>query len=62
MIDVTTLRAVFNDKLAATDSLDAAFTKAVWVAYKAGLSAACTPDSDRAVTGDRQIINYGEDD
>ena len=38
MIDVATLRTIFNEKLAATDSLDAAFTKAVWVAYQAGLT------------------------
>lgn len=34
MIDIAELRKVFADKLAATGSLDAAFTKAVWVTYQ----------------------------
>lgn len=38
MLDVAALRAVFNEKLQSTDSMDAAFTKAVWVAYQAGLA------------------------
>lgn len=37
MIEISTLRTVFHEKLAATNSFDAAFTKAVWVAYKEGL-------------------------
>lgn len=39
MLDVSELRKAFYEKLAATDSLDAAFTKAVWLAFKAGLAA-----------------------
>lgn len=34
MIDIAELRQVFAEKLAATGSLDAAFTKAVWVTYQ----------------------------
>lgn len=37
MINGTQLRKIFNDKLAKTDSLDAAFKKATWVAYNQGL-------------------------
>lgn len=37
MIDITSLRNTFNEKLKETDSIDSAFTKAVWVAYKAGI-------------------------
>jgi hypothetical protein len=37
MIQTEQLKQIFQDKLAATGSMDAAFTKAVWVAYKAGL-------------------------
>lgn len=37
MIDVKDLIEVFREKLLRTGSLDAAFTKAVWIAYKAGL-------------------------
>jgi hypothetical protein len=36
MIGVDELKAVFQDKLERTGSLDAAFTKAVWVAFKKG--------------------------
>jgi hypothetical protein len=36
MISVDELKAVFQDKLERTGSLDAAFTKAVWVAFKKG--------------------------
>lgn len=45
MINMTELRETFNRKLSQTDSLDAAFTKAVWTAYKAGLS-----DAENGVT------------
>ena len=34
MIDIAELRQIFAEKLAATGSLDAAFTKAVWVTYQ----------------------------
>lgn len=37
MINVSTLRQVFNEKLEKTGSMDAAFTKAVWVAYQKGV-------------------------
>lgn len=37
-INVEDLKTAFRKKLAATGSLDAAFTKAVWLAYKAGLA------------------------
>ena len=36
MIGMEELTKVFNDKLVKTGSLDAAFTKAVWVAFKRG--------------------------
>lgn len=38
MINVEALRTAYAEKLAATGSMDAAFTKAVWLAYKAGLA------------------------
>jgi hypothetical protein len=34
---------VFQEKLAKTGSLDAALTKALWVAYKAGVAEGRTP-------------------
>ena len=37
MLDVQTLKDAFADKLHTTSSLDAAFTKAVWTAYKQGV-------------------------
>lgn len=37
MILTEQLKQAFNEKLAKTGSLDAAFTKAVWLAYNAGL-------------------------
>lgn len=37
MITTSQLRKIFNDKLAETDSMDAAFKKATWVAYNQGL-------------------------
>ena len=37
MIDVNKLKQIFNDKLTKTGSLDEAFTKAMWTAYKQGL-------------------------
>jgi hypothetical protein len=36
MTDIQELKDLFRAKLERTGSLDAAFTKAVWVAYKAG--------------------------
>lgn len=36
MINTDQLKQLFQEKLAATGSMDAAFTKAVWVAYTAG--------------------------
>lgn len=36
MITVSALRKEFCEKLEATGNIDAAFTKAVWAAYKAG--------------------------
>ena len=38
MITVTEMRKVFADKLAITDSFDAAFAKVIWVSYKAGVA------------------------
>lgn len=38
MIDVTQLKTIFNAKLEQTDSLDAAFKKATWIAYKQGIA------------------------
>jgi len=37
MLDVNTLKPVFADKLAETGSLDAAFLKCIWIAYKQGI-------------------------
>lgn len=37
MIDAAELKRVFAEKLAETGSQDAAFLKAVWVAYQQGL-------------------------
>ncbi|MGB2832977.1 MAG: hypothetical protein WBC07_08470 [Methylotenera sp.] len=36
MFDIATARQVFAEKLARENNFDAAFVKAVWVAYKAG--------------------------
>ena len=38
MINIDQLRAAFAEKLTRTGSIDAAFRKAVWLAYKAGLA------------------------
>lgn len=38
MFDVKTARQAFADKLAREDSMDAAFNKAIWTAYKAGFA------------------------
>ena len=38
MINIEQLRAAFAEKLTRTGSLDTAFGKAVWLAYKAGLA------------------------
>jgi hypothetical protein len=38
VIDIEQLRAAFAEKLTRTGSIDAAFAKAVWLAYKAGLA------------------------
>jgi hypothetical protein len=43
MINIETLREAFAEKLARTGSMDAAFTKAVWLAYKAGINDAAPP-------------------
>lgn len=37
MLDTNTLKPIFAAKLAATGSLDEAFLKCVWLAYKAGI-------------------------
>lgn len=39
MLDVDDLKLVFLEKLERTKSLDEAFTKAVWIAYKEGIKA-----------------------
>ena len=45
MTDINELVALFADKLAKTGSLDAALTKACWVAYKRGYAdGSTTPD------------------
>lgn len=44
MVNVEELREVFAQKLLATNNFDAAFVKAVWVAYQKGLEDA-KPDS-----------------
>lgn len=38
MINIEQLREAFTEKLTRTGSMDAAFVKAVWLAYKAGLA------------------------
>lgn len=43
MLDISVLKPIFSDKLATTGSLDEAFLKCVWIAYKAGLNDAITP-------------------
>ena len=49
MLDVADLRAAFAEKLTKTGSLDAAFLKAVWLAYKAGLADATKePENEQA--------------
>ncbi|MDI1360646.1 hypothetical protein [Methylotenera sp.] len=52
MIDIAHLRTVFAEKLLATDDFQAAFTKAVWVAYKAGIAAAVNNDIDIILIGE----------
>jgi len=42
MLDVNELKQIFNDKLSKTGSLDEAFLKAVWTAYKQGLADGAT--------------------
>lgn len=37
MVDMTQLRKVFYEKLAAENDMDKAFVKAVWVAYQLGI-------------------------
>lgn len=36
MFDVKTARKAFAEKLLREDDFDSAFTKAIWIAYKAG--------------------------
>lgn len=43
MIEVDKLKRVFYDKLKKTGSMDAAFTKALWIAYQQGLADAPKP-------------------
>lgn len=38
MFEAKTARQAFAEKLAREDSMDAAFNKAVWMAYKAGFA------------------------
>lgn len=38
MISVDALKKIFADKLQETGSMDAALTKALWIAYKQGLA------------------------
>ena len=48
MINIEQLRAAYAEKLTRTGSMDAAFVKAVWLAYKAGLAdAAQAPDKEQ---------------
>lgn len=49
MIDISYLKTLFQEKLEDTGSLDAAFTKAVWVAYKQGIE-----DQKKATTDTRE--------
>jgi hypothetical protein len=42
VISITTLKEIYCEKLSRTNSHDAAFTKACWVAYKQGLADALT--------------------
>lgn len=38
MLDVNDLKQAFIDKLSKTGSFDQAFTKTVWLAFKAGIA------------------------
>lgn len=49
MISTQQLKELFQEKLAETGSMDAAFTKAVWVAYTNGFE-----DGNKVVTGKRE--------
>lgn len=51
MLDVAELREVFAEKLRRTNNMDAAFVKAVWVAYQKGLEDA-KPDSKPTNSGE----------
>ncbi len=57
MIDTNELKAVFNDKLAKTNSMDEAFTKAVWVAVKVGIKMAQNNDIDIILIGEEYENN-----
>ena len=49
MLDIQSLKDIFVDKLNTTKSLDAAFTKAVWVAYKQGILDGTKPTEECVV-------------
>ena len=58
MIGMEELTEVFNDKLERTGSLDAAFTKSHWVAFKKGYNigyAAAIKDTMGAVPDDAPV-------
>lgn len=46
MITNTELLTIFRDKLEQTNSLDAAFLKAAWTAYKKGIEDSSRPPAD----------------
>jgi hypothetical protein len=59
MISVDELKQAFNDKLAQTGSLDSAFTKAVWIAYKQGLNdMKCSKCKNELTQMEEAIFNY----
>lgn len=55
MINTDQLKQLFQEKLAATGSLDAAFTKAVWVAYTSGFDDGRAPFTSNREEGDELL-------
>jgi hypothetical protein len=49
IIDMTELTRLFKEKLDVTGSMDAAFKKAVWVAYQSGVEAGRQSAKDEEV-------------
>lgn len=49
MINVSAIISEFQNKLSTTGSMDAAFLKSVWVAYKAGIADAAHPETHKSM-------------